>query len=112
VPAPAVTGAARTPVESTVVVYDGSNCRHKLIRPMGGSSRGHRGLAFDAPGQRWLIGHQPTDKADDHDPGRSVLAPAGNLSGVRSVPLLPIYGEALLGSGEPERLVRKIFQLL
>lgn len=31
-----VAGAARTPVESTVVVYDGSNWRHKLIRPIGG----------------------------------------------------------------------------
>ncbi len=35
-----VAGAARTPVESTVVVYDGSNWRHKLIRPIGGSSSG------------------------------------------------------------------------
>jgi len=33
-----VAGAARTPVESTVVVYDGSNWRHKLIRPIGGSA--------------------------------------------------------------------------
>jgi len=37
-----VAGAARTPVESTVVVYDGSNWRHKLIRPIGGSLTGPR----------------------------------------------------------------------
>jgi len=39
-----VAGAARTPVESTVVVYDGSNWRHKLIRPIGGSAAGTPGL--------------------------------------------------------------------
>jgi hypothetical protein len=56
-----VAGAARTPVESTVVVYDGSNWRHKLIRPIGGSPSGHRSLeGHDAHRLR------PTSKRSDN----------------------------------------------